>query len=110
MRKLTKIRRAGAQFSDGQHYFYNDYNNFNSKGLMAFSRQLGNTFSLVVGHFTGQEQATSFTFPTSGNYVEQIEGAQDLAGVVAGEAQPLSVPSNYGCIWTIRKALTGYRL
>jgi hypothetical protein len=33
--------------------------------------------------------------------VEQIEGAQNLIGVVAGAAQTLSIPSNYGCIWTI---------
>jgi 1,4-alpha-glucan branching enzyme len=101
LRKLTKIRRSGAQFSDGQHFFYNDYNNFNSKGLLAFSRQVGNTFSLVVVNFTNQEQTTSFaSFPTSGNYVEEIEGGQNLNGVVAGAAQTISVPSNYGCIWT----------
>jgi 1,4-alpha-glucan branching enzyme len=101
IRKLTKIRRGGTQFSDGEHYFYNDYNNFNSKGLLAFSRQAGNTFSLVVVNFTDQTQTTSFAFPTGGNYVEQIEGAQNLIGVVAGVAQMLSLPSNYGCIWTI---------
>ncbi|HXO32217.1 MAG TPA: alpha-amylase family glycosyl hydrolase [Candidatus Acidoferrales bacterium] len=101
LRKLTKIRRSGAQFSDGQHFFYNDYNNFNSKGLLAFSRQVGNTFSLVVVNFTNQEQTTSFaSFPTSGDYVEEIEGGQNLNGVVAGAAQTISVPSNYGCIWT----------
>ena len=37
VRKLTKIRRAEVQFIDGLHFFYNDYNNFNSKGLLAFS-------------------------------------------------------------------------
>lgn len=101
LRKLTKIRRGGTQFSDGQHFFYNDYNNFNSKGLLAFSRQMGNTFSLVVVNFTNQQQTTSFaSFPTSGNYVEEIEGAQNLNGVVAGAAQTIRVPSNYGCIWT----------
>jgi hypothetical protein len=52
VRKLTKIGRGGMQFDEGQHYFYNDYNNFNSKGLLAFSRQLGSTFSLIVGNFT----------------------------------------------------------
>ena len=41
VRKLTKIRLGGTQFSDGEHYFYNDDTNFNSKGLLAFSRQLG---------------------------------------------------------------------
>jgi glycosidase len=101
VRKLTKIRRGGTQFSDGQHYFYNDHNNFNSKGLLAFSRQAGNTFSLVVVNFTDQTQSASFAFPTSGNYTEQIEGAQNLIGVVVGVQQTLSVPSNYGCIWTV---------
>ena len=101
VRKLTKIRQGGAQFSDGQHYFYNDDNNFNSKGLLAFSRQFGTTFSLVVVNFTNQQQATTFaSFPTSGNYTEQIEGTQNLTGVVAGASQTLIVPSNYGCIWT----------
>lgn len=101
VRKLTKIRRGGAQFTDGQHFFYNDSSNFNSKGLLAFSRQLGSTFSLVVVNFTDQQQTTSFAFPIGGSYSEQIEGAQNLAGVVAGAAQTISVPSNYGCIWTI---------
>jgi maltooligosyltrehalose trehalohydrolase len=98
---LTKIRHAGSQFTDGQHYFYNDYNNFNSKGLLAFSRQLGSTFSLVVVNFTDQQQTTSFSFPRSGNYVEQIEGTRNLVGVAAGAALNIGIPSNYGCIWTI---------
>src|SRR5579872_381238 len=100
LRKLTKIRRGGAQFTDGQHYFYNDYGNFNSKGLLAFSRQLPNTFSLVVVNFTDQEQTTMVTLPADGDYVEQIEGAQNLTGAVAGIPQVITVPSNYGCIWT----------
>jgi len=101
VRKLTKIRQGGAQFSDGAHYFYNDYDNFNSKGLMAFSRQLGNTFSLVVVNFTEQEQTASFAFPVGGDYVEQIEGTQNLNGVVAGATVGISVPGNYGCVWTV---------
>ena len=101
IRKLTKIRRNGTQFTNGQHYFYNDYNKFNSKGLLAFSRQLGSTFSLVVVNFTDQEQMTAFAFPEAGDYVEQIEGTENLMGVVAGATQALTIPSNYGCIWTV---------
>jgi len=101
VRKLTKIRSGGAQFTDGQHYFYNDDTSFNSKGLLAFSRQLGNIFSLVVVNFTDQEQTTTFSFPQGGNYTEQIESTQNLTNVVAGEPQTLTVPSNYGCIWTV---------
>ena len=104
IRKLTKIRSGGGQFTDGQHYFYNDYANFNSKGLLAFSRQLGSTFSLIVVNFTDQPQMTTFAFPNSGDYVEQIEGAQNLVNVVAGAAQTLTISSNYGCIWTVGSA------
>jgi maltooligosyltrehalose trehalohydrolase len=104
IRKLTKIRRGGGQFTDGQHYFYNDYANFNSKGLLAFSRQLGSTFSLIVVNFTDQQQMTTFAFPNGGDYVEQIEGAQNLVNVVAGAAQALTISSNYGCIWTVGPA------
>jgi 1,4-alpha-glucan branching enzyme len=104
LRKLTKIRRGGAQFTDGQHYFYNDYASFNSKGLLAFSRQLDSTFSLIVVNFTDQGQTTSFTFPESGDYVEQIEGTQNLGNVITGAARTLTIPSNYGCIWTVTSA------
>ena len=101
IRKLTRIRRNGTQFTNGQHYFYNDYDTFNSKGLLAFSRQLGSTFGLVVVNFTDEEQMTTFAFPAGGDYVEQIEGTQNLIGVVAGAPQTLTIPSNYGCIWTV---------
>lgn len=101
IRKLTKIRRGGSQFTDGDHFFYNDDGNFNSKGLLAFSRQFGGAFSLVVVNFTSEQQTASFAFPQSGNYTEQIEGTQNLVNVAAGVAQTFSVPSNYGCIWTV---------
>ena len=100
LRKLRKIRRGGAQFMTGQYYFFNDEANFNSRGLLAFSRQLGGIFSLVVVNFTDQPQTTSFSFPSGGNYVEQIEGTQNFGSGGAGSAQLLTIPSNYGCIWT----------
>jgi hypothetical protein len=69
---------------------------------MAFSRSVNSLFSLVVVNFTDQPQTASFGFPTSGNYTEQIEGTQNLVGVVAGVGQTLTIPSNYGCIWTLQ--------
>ena len=53
-------------------------------------------------NFTNQQQTTTFAFPIGGNYTEQIENAQNLRGVIAGSAQSISVPSNYGCIWTVK--------
>ena len=55
----------------------------------------------MVVNFTDQTQATSFPFPIDGNYVEKLDGRQNLASVVQNVEQPISVPSNYGCIWTL---------
>jgi 1,4-alpha-glucan branching enzyme len=100
VRKLTSIRKAGVQFRTGDHYFINDDNTFNSKGLLAFYRQSGTTFSLIVVNFTNQDQSTAYTFPIPGNYTEQIEGKQNLPSVVTAAPTPITIPSNYGCIWT----------
>jgi hypothetical protein len=70
--------------------------------LLAFSRQFNSAFSLIVVNFTDQQQTTSFAFPINGSYAEEIEGTQNLVGVVAGVAQTLAIPSNYGCIWTFQ--------
>jgi len=52
-------------------------------------------------NFTDQTQATSFAFPIGGNYVEKLDGRQNLVNVAQNSDQPISVPSNYGCIWTL---------
>jgi maltooligosyltrehalose trehalohydrolase len=101
VRKLTRIRQAGAEFRGGSHFFYNDDSQFNSKGLLAFSRQQGSTFSLVVVNFTDQAQTTTFSFPIAGNYVERLEGQQNLQNVGVNVVQSITVPGNYGCIWTV---------
>lgn len=100
-RKLTAIRKAGKQFTAGDHFFYNDPA-YNDKGLLVFHRSIaGGKFSLVALNFTGSEQSFYFKFPVSGSYTELIEGGpRNLPAVVAGTDVNLTVPSNYGCIWT----------
>ncbi|WP_201759141.1 alpha amylase C-terminal domain-containing protein [Acidisarcina polymorpha] len=100
-RKLTAIRKAGAQFTEGDHYFINDYDRFNSKGLLAFTRTTATAFSLVVVNFTSEDQTTSYRFPKNGTYTELIEGNNTVTGVVANTDQSIKIPSNYGCIWTM---------
>jgi hypothetical protein len=80
----------------GDHYFYNDYDRFNSRGLLAFSRTRGAAFSLVIVNFTDQPQATSFRFPIDGSYAEQLEGQQNIVNVVSNADQLITVTSNYG--------------
>ena len=67
--------------------------------MLLFSRSDSNRFSLVALNFTDQEQQVAFTFPQGGSYVESLHG-QDNFAVAAGESRLLTVPSNYGRIWT----------
>ncbi len=100
VRKLLKIRKQ-PQFQRGAHYFHNDYERYQSKGVLLFSRSEGAAFSLVGLNFTDQEQAVPFVFPGGGDYQEELHGYRNLTGVMAGEERWLNIPSNYGCIWTL---------
>jgi hypothetical protein len=53
-------------------------------------------YQLMISEFRDE-----LCIPTSGDYVEEIGDTQNLVGVVTGVAQPLRVPSNYGCVSTI---------
>jgi 1,4-alpha-glucan branching enzyme len=99
MRKLTRIRQRGPQFRHGDHFFYNvPYYTFN--GLLLFHRRLGDAFSLVALNFTDDDKTTTFDFPKSGNFTEEIEGTRNLNNVQANTATSITIPSNYGCVWT----------
>ena len=101
VRKLIRLRRQYAQFRQGKHYFYNDYEHYQSRNVMLFSREYGNHFSLIALNFGDHEQEVPFNFPYSGNYREDLHGTDSLENIFAGEETWLSIPSNYGRIWTI---------
>ena len=104
VRKLTRIRKNGPQFREGEHFFHNEQQ-YTFKGLLLFHRRIStggrDVFSLIALNFTDQEQTAAFTFPVGGDYTEEIEQQRNLAGVIAGEERQISTPSNYGCIWTV---------
>jgi glycosidase len=99
VRQLIQIRKNGAQFKSGDHEFVNDYANYQSKGLLLFSRTLGSKTSLVALNFTATEQSASYVFATSGDYAEEIDGVT-MTGVQSGVPRAFSVPSHYGRVWT----------
>jgi len=100
VRKLARLRRTGPQFQSGDHFFYNDWERYQSRGLMLFSRSDGQRFSLVALNFSGQDQAVSFRFPRGGVYREELHGADNFMAS-PGEEREISVPSHYGRIWTV---------
>jgi 1,4-alpha-glucan branching enzyme len=101
VRKLIRLRRQYAQFRHGKHYFYNDHDRYQSRNVILLSREYGKHFSLIALNFGDHEQRVPFNFPYSGNYWEELHGTENLANILAGEESWLTVPSNYGCIWTM---------
>jgi len=100
-RRLMKLRRK-AQFLRGEHWFYDDPERYQSRGLLLFSRRAGDAFSLVALNFTDQDQQVDFQFPFSGDYVEELHGSDNLENVVGGDWTSFVVPSNYGRVWTVQ--------
>ncbi|AOY58189.1 MULTISPECIES: alpha-amylase family glycosyl hydrolase [Desulfococcus] len=101
VRKLIRIRRNRIQMRCGEHYFYNHFNRYQSKGVMLFARCWEAQFSLVALNFGDQEQRVSFSFPFAGDYIEELHGEDNLANIAQKQVVWLTVPSNYGRIWTI---------
>jgi maltooligosyltrehalose trehalohydrolase len=100
LRKLTRIRRGNVQFQTGDYYFYNDWEKYQSNGLLLFSRSSGGRFSLTALNFTDTEVTVPFVFPRAGQWVEMLHGADNFT-TTAGEQRWLAVPSNYGRIWSV---------
>jgi 1,4-alpha-glucan branching enzyme len=101
-RKLIKIRKNSPQFLYGSHYFYNNYDSYQSKNLLLFSRQYENKFSLIALNFGCSDQTVPFWFPISGNYAEELHVENSLINVPLFTEYWLTIPSNYGRIWTIQ--------
>jgi hypothetical protein len=62
-------------------------------------------FASLTRKLTGcanKEQTVLFDFPFSGDYREELHGYDGLKGIVAGEGSWLSIPSDYGRIWTVK--------
>ena len=102
MRKVLSLRRQRAEFRVGQYFFYNDWDRYQSRGLLLFSRATANRFSLVALNFSDADQTVPFSFPAAGTYAEQLTGnASDLLpNVPALTETALTIPSNYGRIWS----------
>ncbi|MCD6319293.1 MAG: hypothetical protein J7M03_01290 [Candidatus Desulfofervidaceae bacterium] len=55
------------------------------------------------GYGYNQDQQVPFTFPFSGNYREELHGLDNLINVNTTQEYWLSIPSNYGRIWSLDK-------
>lgn len=104
VRRLIRLRRKLKQMRAGDHYFYNNYELYQSKGVILFSRRHQDSFSLIALNFSDQDQTVPFVFPLDGDYAEELHGEEDdslnLKEVDKGIETKISIPSNYGRIWS----------
>lgn len=100
-RKLLRIRRNRTHIRNGAHFFFNDWDRYQSRGVLVFARYAGTSYTLVALNISDADQTVPFWFPIAGNYVEELHGgALDLHGIVALQETVLAIPSHYGRIWT----------
>ncbi len=78
----------------GAYFFYNDWEKYQSKGLLLFSRSDASQSVFIALNFTDSDATVPFTFQRGGSYQEWLHGASHFAVTAGGEALQLS--SNYG--------------
>jgi len=98
-RNLLALRRDNHLFRRGTFYFHNHWEQWQSRGLLLFSRYDESGYALVALNFTDRDQQTEFWFPSGGTYRQALGGSDNLTSVVAGAPTLLNVPSNYGGVW-----------
>lgn len=101
VRDLLAIRRNRRHIREGAYYFFNNWEHYQSRGVLLFARYTGNDYTLVAINTTQTDQTVPFWFPIGGNYIEELHGGPlNLTGIVALQETWLTIPSHYGRIWT----------
>ena len=101
IRKLLRIRRSRAQIRRGAYFFFNDWQRYQSRGVLLFARYDGPAYTLVAINLGDADQTVPFWFPIGGNYLEELYGgALNLNGIAPLQETQLTIPSHFGRIWS----------
>lgn len=100
VRRLLAIRRARAHVREGQYFFFDHWERYQSRGVLLFACYQGSAYTLVAVNMGDADQTVPFWFPVTGSYAEELHGGAALTNVIAYQETPLLVPSNYGRVWT----------
>ena len=101
VRKLLRIRHARDHIRRGTFYFFNDWERYQSRGVLMFAGYDGARYTLVGINTSDADQTVPFWFPIAGSYVEELHGGGlDLRNIAALQEVALTIPSHYGRIWT----------
>jgi maltooligosyltrehalose trehalohydrolase len=100
VRRLLAIRRNRAEVRQGNSFFFNNWNRYQSQGMLLFARYVGAQYTLVAVNTDGVSHTVPFWFPVGGNYIEQIYGGAPV-NYGAWVESWITVPAHDGRIWSI---------
>ncbi len=101
VRALSALRRDHEIFRRGEYFFYNNWDAYQSKGVLVFSRSKDAGHAVAALNFTDSDIDISLGFPAAGDYKECLskQSSLNLVGVAEDTPITLTVPSNYGRIY-----------
>ncbi|HEY5989680.1 MAG TPA: alpha-amylase family glycosyl hydrolase [Streptosporangiaceae bacterium] len=100
VRKLLRLRRQRDDLRRGDHWYYADAAAYQNRGVMIFRRSLATDSTVIAVNFTDADATVPFTMPSAGEWTERLHGQGSLVTTRDQELQ-LTIPSNYGRIWTL---------
>lgn len=113
-RIMGRLRRTLRCLNSRGGFFYFDEESHRRQGVIAFQRHTGPTAGeseqhvLVFLNFSGQNAEAWVPFPRAGRWEEQIDKNDNPRAAIdidqAGAWRPVSVPSNYGCLYLLTSA------
>lgn len=98
-RKLLRLRRQRTELRQGDHWYYADPAVYQNRGVMIFRRSQAASTTVIAVNFTDTDAAVPFTPPAPGQWTERLDGQASFVAAPGQELQ-LTIPSNYGRIWT----------
>lgn len=103
-RILGKLR-ADHPALRGRDSFYYNQSSQTSSGIIGYRRSAGNDLALVFLNFSDTPQTMTIPFPSTATFREQIDAADrpaplDLSGAATGDPMTVTVPANYGYVFT----------
>ena len=103
-RILGKLR-AGHPALRGRDSFYYNQSSQTSAGIIGYRRSDGNDVALVFLNFSDTPQTMTIPFPSAATFREQVDAAErpvplDLGGAATGDPMTVTVPGNYGYVFT----------
>jgi 1,4-alpha-glucan branching enzyme len=110
-RRLAKLRRSLSSLRSRESFYYWQQS-LQASQLVAYHRHApavagsGDTYAMVILNFGASAASIQVPFPKAGHWTEQLDAdVRAVPWVIdvinAGDMQSVTVPSNYGCIFSL---------